>query len=127
MTAGIQPNRRQARVAKLLKREVGEIIRREFSVDEVGLLTVNEVGVASDLKSATVYLGFVGTRQQRASAPEKLESRAARIRMMLGSAIRLKFTPVLKFILDDSIQEASRVLQILEELDRNGPASGQEK
>ncbi len=127
MTAGIQPNRRQARVAKLLKREVGEIIRREFSVDQVGLLTVNEVGVASDLKSATVYLGFVGTRPQRASAPEKLESRAARIRMMLGSAIRLKFTPVLKFILDDSIQEASRVLQILEELDRNGSASGQEK
>lgn len=123
----MQPNRRQARVAKLLKREVGEIIRRELAVDEVGLLTVNEVGVASDLKSATVFVGFVGTRPQRASAPEILEARAARIRMMLGSAIRLKFTPILKFVLDDSIQEASRVIQILEELERNVPGAGPEK
>lgn len=123
----MQLNRRQARVAKLLKREVGEIIRRELAVHEVGLLTVNEVGVASDLKSATVFVGFVGTRPQRASAPEKLEARAARIRMMLGSAIRLKFTPILKFVLDDSIQEASRVIQILEELERNVPSADPEK
>ncbi|MSU34494.1 MAG: 30S ribosome-binding factor RbfA [Pedosphaera sp.] len=123
----MQLNRRQERVAKLLKREVGEILRRELALDEVGLLTVNQVGVASDLKSATVFLGFVGTRPQRAAAPEKLEARAARIRMMLGSAIRLKFTPVLKFVLDDSIQEASRVLQILDEIERNVPAVESEK
>ena len=40
-------NLRHERVRELLKREVGEVIRREIPISEVGLLTVNEVGVAS--------------------------------------------------------------------------------
>ena len=55
------PNRRLARVKELLRQELSEIIRREFNIEEVGLLTVNDVGVSRDLRSAIVFLGFVGT------------------------------------------------------------------
>jgi ribosome-binding factor A len=54
-------NLRHERVRELLKREVGEAIRREIPMNEAGLLTVNEVGVASDLRSATVFVGVIGT------------------------------------------------------------------
>jgi hypothetical protein len=43
------------RVTELLKREVSELLRRELNVQEVGLLSVNEVKVAPDLKTATVF------------------------------------------------------------------------
>jgi ribosome-binding factor A len=112
-------------VGELLKREVSELIRRELSVEEVGLLTINEVKLAPDLKTATVFVGFVGNRSQRAAAPEKLQARAGRIQAMLGAALRMKWTPVLTFLLDDSVEKGNRVIAILEELDRKSkPAAG---
>ena len=43
---------RHQRVRELLKREIGEIIRREIPTGEAGLITVNDVGLAGDLQSA---------------------------------------------------------------------------
>ena len=117
----MQPNRRTFKVKELLKHEIAECIRREFSIEEVGLLTVNDVGVSSDLRSATVFLGFVGSADQRKRAPAKLAERAKLIQMMVGSAVRLKFTPELRFLIDDSIQEGNRVLAILKELEKSAP------
>lgn len=117
----MQPNRRGARVKELLKQQVAECIRKELTIDEVGLLTVNDVGIASDLRSATVFLGFVGTADQRRQAPLKLAERSKRIRMLVAASIRLKYVPDLKFQVDDSIAEGNRVLAILEELERSHP------
>ncbi len=52
---------RLQRVRELLKREIGEIIRREIPVGEAGLITVNDVEVSSDLHAATVYIGILGS------------------------------------------------------------------
>ncbi len=53
------------RVRELLKREIGEAIRREFHVNEVGLITVNDVDVAGDLKSAIVFISILGNAEQQ--------------------------------------------------------------
>ena len=50
---------------ELLKREIGEAIRREFHVNEVGLITVNDVDVAGDLKSAMVFISILGNADQQ--------------------------------------------------------------
>lgn len=112
------PSRRLQRVSELLRREMSEIIRRDFVMDEVGLLTVNDVIVAPDLRTATAFIGFVGTPAQRKAAPERLESRASRIQQLLGSHLRLKWTPVVRFVLDDSVERGNRVLAILEEIEK---------
>jgi len=91
----MQPNRRSARVKELLKQQVAECIRQELTINEVGLLTVNDVGIASDLKSATVFLGFVGTPAQRLAAPAKLaeDTRAtATLECPLNAASRNRAT-----------------------------------
>ncbi|MEY3276035.1 MAG: Ribosome-binding factor, partial [Verrucomicrobiota bacterium] len=62
MNAPQPPSRRLQRVAELVRRELSEIIRRDLAVDEVGLLTVNDVVVAPDLRTATAFVGFVGTK-----------------------------------------------------------------
>ena len=51
---------RLQRVRELLKRELGEIIRREIPVGPAGLITVNDVTVSSDLHAASVYIGILG-------------------------------------------------------------------
>ena len=113
---------RQERVRELLKRELGEIIRREFSISETGMLNVNEVVVTADLQNATVYVGVVGNKQQKQKAAASLESERKRIQGMLGRAVVLKYTPQLKFVLDESIERGNRVLEILDELDKSSPS-----
>jgi len=112
------------RVSELIKRELAEVVRRELAVEKVGLLNLNEVKVAPDLKSALVFVGHIGTKNQRAQAVSSLATHAKRLNQELGSALRLKWTPTLQFRLDDSVIEANRVLGILAELDQVSPLPG---
>ena len=114
---------RLERVRELLKRELGEIIRRELPISEAGLITVNEVGVAPDLKSATVFVGVIGTPEQRKKAANLLEKESKRIQGMIGRAVVLKYTPHLKFVIDEAIERGNRVLEILEEIEKSSPSS----
>ena len=117
----MQPGRRQERITELLKRVVSEVLQRELSLADVGLLSVNEVRVPRDLKTATIYVGVVGSAAQRKKAAEVLQSETWRLQMSVGHAIRLKETPHLRFVIDDSIERGNRVLEILDEL---SPGSG---
>jgi ribosome-binding factor A len=114
-------NLRHERVRELLKREVGEVIRREIPMNEAGLLTVNEVGVASDLRSATVFVGVIGTPEQRKKAASLLDKESKRLQGLVGRAVVLKYTPHLKFVIDQSIERGNRVLEILDELEKDSP------
>jgi ribosome-binding factor A len=117
----MQTGRRQERIAELLKRVVSEALQRELSLEDVGLLSVNEVRVPRDLKTATIFVGVVGSPAQRQKAAAVLQSETWRLQMAVGQAIRLKETPHLQFIIDDSIERGNRVIEILDQLD---PGSG---
>ena len=109
---------RQERVRELLKREIGEAIRREFDVSQVGLINVNDVDLAGDLKSATVYVSILGNADQQKRGLARLTEHRVRIQSLVARAVVLKFTPVLRFEMDDSIVRGNRVMQIIEELER---------
>ena len=51
---------RMERVRELLKRTLGEVVRKKYPPGDLGLITVNDVDVSPDLTLATVYLGVVG-------------------------------------------------------------------
>ena len=117
------PNLRHERVRELLKREIGEAIRREFHVNDVGLITVNDVDVAGDLKSAVVFISILGNPAQQKRGLTVLNENRIRLQGLVARAVVLKFTPTLKFVADDSIVRGNKVLQIIEELEKNsGPA-----
>ena len=112
------PSLRLQRVRELLKREIGEAVRREFHVSEAGLITVNDVDVAGDLKSATVYISILGNPDQQKRGFQLLNEHRVRIQGFIGKAVILKYTPNLKFAFDDSVVRGNRVLQIIEELEK---------
>jgi ribosome-binding factor A len=113
---------RLQRVRELLKREIGEAVRREFHVSEAGLITVNDVDVAGDLKSATVFISILGNADQQKRGFQLLNEHRVRIQGFIGKAVVLKYTPKLKFAFDDSIVRGNRVLQIIDELEKTMPA-----
>jgi ribosome-binding factor A len=112
---------RKLRVQELLKRTLGEIVRREIPLDEAGLISVNSVEITADLQSATAYVGVVGDAKQRKAALSLLNRNAKLFQGQVAQAIVLKYTPRLRFALDESIERGNRVLSIIEELEKAPP------
>jgi ribosome-binding factor A len=114
---------RLARVAEILKRELSVIILREVPADGA-LITVNAVDVSPDLRNATVHVGILGTASQQKLVLERLEQHRAVLQAECSKRVVLKFTPHLRFRLDESIERGSRVLDILDELATGNEEAG---
>ncbi len=111
------------RVRELLKREIGEVIRREFDVSEAGLITVNDVEVAADLQSALVFISVLGNADQQKRGLSLIKNNRVRIQNMVGRAVVLKYTPTLRFQMDDSVLRGNQVLRLIDELDKISPVA----
>ena len=111
-------NHRLERVNELLKREIGEAIRRELPIAEAGLITVNDVNVSGDLQAATVFVSIFGDDLKKKRGTELLQEYRRLIQYRVGQSIVLKYTPQLRFVVDDSIARGDRVLAIIEELEK---------
>ena len=114
------PNLRHMRVRELLKRELNEIFRREFPV-ELGLVSVSAVGVSNDLHSATVFVSSIGDEPTRRKAFRAVRKAAGKIQAKLGQAVELRYTPRLKFAIDETRNRGERVLNILDEINKEIP------
>ena len=106
---------RLLRVNELLKRELGSLLVREMDFEDL-LVTVNQVDVTPDLKSAHVYISVLGSGRRSEVIPA-LEASRAVLQADLSRHVTLKYTPHLIFHLDDSIERGSRVLEILQEIE----------
>ena len=114
---------RLLRVRELFKREIGEAIRREIPVDQAGLITVNDVEIAGDLRQATAFISILGSAEQQRSGIAMLRKHRRRLQGLVAKAVILKYSPQLRFVIDDSIARGNKVLAIIEELERNAPAT----
>jgi len=112
---------RLLRVRELLKREIGEAIRREIPVERAGLITVNDVHVAGDLRLATVFIGILGNAEQQRTGVAMLQRNRKRLQGLVAKSVVLKYTPQLRFVVDDSIVRGNKVLDIIAELERESP------
>ncbi|MDB6148262.1 MAG: rbfA [Spartobacteria bacterium] len=110
---------RLLRVNELLKRELSALMVREITFDSA-IVTINQVDVTSDLKSAHVFVSVLGS-ETGASVMAKLEAHRVVLQAELARHIVLKYTPHLVFHLDDSIERGTRVIQILQELEPPQP------
>ena len=114
---------RLLRVRELLKRQIGEAIRREIPVDQAGLISVNDVDVAGDLRVATVFIGILGNPEQQRTGIAMLHKNRVRLQGLIAKSVILKYTPQLRFVVDDSVTRGNRVLDIIAELERNSQAT----
>jgi ribosome-binding factor A len=105
---------RQLRVNELLKRELSSLIGREITFENA-LVTINDVDVTPDLKSAHVYVSVLGENK---SVIARLEEHRAALQTQLARHVVLKYTPHLVFHLDRSIERGTRVIKILQEIER---------
>lgn len=115
-------SRRHQRVRELLIRAIGEVLRRELPLSEAGLITVNDVSLSGDLHSAVAYISVLGNEEQRKKALALVQQHRKHIQGEVAHAVVLKYTPELRFAIDDSIERGNRVMQLIEELEKDQTA-----
>src|SRR4051812_33659437 len=104
------------RVNEVMKRELGELLRREFTFT-AKLVTVQQVDITPDLKQAHVFVSIIGTPDEQRAAMAQLHDGRIGLQQELAKRVILKHTPRLHFNLDEAIERGDRVLNVLETLD----------
>lgn len=105
---------RQAKIARLLQKELSEIFRQQTAKTHGVIVSVSAVRVSPDLSIARVYLSIFPSEK----APEMIESINASgktIRYELAQKVRfqLRKTPELAFYLDDSLDYIENIDNLL--------------
>jgi ribosome-binding factor A len=103
---------RSKRVAQQVQRTLSELIRREIRDPRLGMLTLTEVRMSSDLSYATIYYSVLNA--QRSKAHEVLVSAAEILRGPLGRALRLRHAPELRFQPDELIEGGARLSALIQ-------------
>ncbi len=105
---------RTERVAKLLQRDVADILSRDFG--QSLLTTVTHVRVTRDLSIAYVHVSVLGrTLEERQASFLHLQAQTPRVRAAVARRLRhqLKAVPELRFFLDESHEDARRMDELL--------------
>ena len=79
-------------------------------------MTLTGVDLSPDLRCAKVYVSRLGSAPEREAAVQALNHAAAFLRGAVASRARLRFTPTLQFVSDETIERGSRVEEILRDL-----------
>ncbi|HXG65907.1 MAG TPA: 30S ribosome-binding factor RbfA [Blastocatellia bacterium] len=109
------PGRRPERVAEQIKEEVSLIISGDLQDPRIGFVTVTDATVTPDLRYAKIFVSVLGSDEQVKESLAALEHARGFVRRQLGVALRLKRTPELHFVYDETIQTAARIEEILSE------------
>ena len=111
-------SQRTDRVDELLRQEIGAILAREVADPRIGFATVTDVETTRDLSHAKVWVSVIGDVAERRETLAALERAMGFVRRELGVRLRLRRIPALHVELDSSMEHGTRVLQILDELER---------
>lgn len=109
-------SRRVQRLNEQLKREISTVLRTQVQDPRVLGVTVTGVEVSPDLTFARVWVRLPGEEPARDNALEGLAAAAPYVRRQLGGELRLRRVPELDFRQDRTLEQATRIERILEEV-----------
>ena len=109
------PSQRQLRVGELIRHAIAELLARGEIHDDViasHVVTIPEVRMSPDLRLATIYVMPLGGKDVK-HVLEALGRHKKYIRGEIAREINLKFAPDIRFMKDESFEEAERIDRLL--------------
>ena len=116
-SANFGPNHRKLRVGELIKQNLGQIfLRNEAKIPtlKTNLITITEVKMSSDLKSARAYVIPLGGKEMDKTV-NTLTEFSYLVRKALSKKLDIKFLPKLHFVGDKSFDYAERIEKLIKE------------
>ncbi len=108
-------------------REVVAATLSELSDPRLGFTTVTGVETSADLRTAKVYVSVLGDEAERDATLDALRSSHGVIQSRIAAETRMKRTPTLTFIYDDTIEKGVRISHLLEEDEDDLGPDGEEQ
>ncbi|GAB4128059.1 MAG: 30S ribosome-binding factor RbfA [Thermogutta sp.] len=109
-------SRRALKLAEAVRQVVSSAILFEVKDPRVAQVTVTYVEVAEDLRTAKVHVSVMGDEKRQRLALHGLESAAGFLQARCAEKIETRFTPRLRFVLDQGVKRSIEITQILAEV-----------
>jgi ribosome-binding factor A len=116
MVSAMQPYKRSARLGESILAEVSELVAREIKDPRIGFVTFTRVEMSDDLRYAKLFVSMLGSEEERARTLQGLASATGYIRRHLGRVLRLRYTPELTFLVDESLVHGAKIAQLLRQI-----------
>ena len=104
---------RMRRVDEAMREVLSDAITQDMKDPRVGFVTVTSVDTSPDLRHARVYVSVLGDDTQRELSMAGLRSAHGFLQRRVASELRIKHTPTLDFVYDDTVDRAERVERLL--------------
>lgn len=107
---------RERRVADFIQREFASILHREMKDPRVGMVSVNEVKVSTDLGYADLYVSSLDAQseEEREELLEVLRGAAGFLRTLIAKRAQMRTTPRLRFHWDRLPEESNRIARLID-------------
>ena len=102
------------RVNGVIREILGAAISSDLQDPRIGFVTVTAVDTSPDLRHARVYVSVLGSEQERAETLAGLRSAHGPLQAAINAELRIKRTPTLTFIYDESVERADRITRMLD-------------
>ena len=106
---------RLRRVDEAMREVLSEAVTKEIKDPRVGFVTVTAVDTASDLRHAKVYISVLGDDGVRQRSLDGLRSAHGFLQRRVADELRIKHTPTLEFLYDDSLDRGLRIEALLQQ------------
>jgi ribosome-binding factor A len=106
---------RMRRVDEAVREVLSDALSHDLKDPRVGFVTVTDVKTSPDLRHARVFVSVLGDADAIAASLAGLESAHGFLQGRVGSELRLKNTPALQFVHDDTAARAQRLEQLIDE------------
>jgi len=103
------------RVDEAMREVLSDAITSQIKDPRVGFVTVTSVDTSPDLRHARVYVSVLGDDRVRRRSMAGLASAHGYLQRRVASELRLKHTPTLQFLYDDSTDRGMRIAELLDE------------
>ena len=111
-----QETRRSQRVADLVRSELSLLVLTEAHDPELRKVTITDVEMPPDLRSAKVFFSCLGGEEERSKAADALRRAAGYLRREVGQRCRLRYAPELHFASDHSLERGARIEELLQQV-----------
>ena len=105
---------RMRRVDEAVREVLSGAITQEVKDPRIGFITVTAVETSPDLRHARVFVSVLGDDAQRRRSLDGLRSAHGFLQRRVAAELRIKHTPTLDFLYDDSVDRSLRIQEILE-------------
>jgi ribosome-binding factor A len=106
---------RMRRVNEAVREVVSARLAEGMRDPRIGFVTVTSVDTSPDLRQARVYVSVLGSDDERAETMAGLESARGLLQLTVARELRMKNTPTLQFVFDESIQRGMRISELLDD------------